>query len=106
MQEEQICGLSATEIEELKEKHGALVLVEVTYAGKKQQVIFKEPTFKQLEALSSISKSNEMKAVQSAYANYIVKADEEIQNRDMLKAKAVGALMVRMQNTTAEAKNL
>lgn len=106
MQEERICGLTAEEIEQLKEEHGALVLVEVTYAGKKQQVIFKEPTFKQLEALTAISKSNEMKAVQSAYANYIVKADEEIQNRDMLKAKAVEALMARMQKTTAEAKNL
>ncbi|MDY3547357.1 hypothetical protein PG291_01915 [Riemerella anatipestifer] len=106
MQEERICGLTADEIVQLKEEHGALVLVEVTYAGKKQQVIFKEPTFKQMEALTAIGKSNEMKALQSAYANYIVKADEEIQNRDMLKAKAIGALMARMQKTTAEAKNL
>lgn len=106
MQEELICGLSATEIEELKEEHGALVLIEVTAQGKVHKAIFKEPTFTQLEALTKISKTNEMKAVSSAYVNYIIKADEEIQNRDMLKAKAVEALMARMQKTTAEAKNL
>uniref|UniRef100_UPI0039A6CBB7 hypothetical protein n=1 Tax=Ornithobacterium rhinotracheale TaxID=28251 RepID=UPI0039A6CBB7 len=100
------CGLSPEEIEHLKEQHGALVLVSVNYAGQTHQVIFKEPTFKQLEALTSISKSNEMKAVQTAYVNYIVKADAEIEARDMLKAKAVEALMARMQKTTAEAKNL
>ncbi|MCK0202670.1 hypothetical protein MWN41_06510 [Ornithobacterium rhinotracheale] len=103
---ETICGLSPEEIEQLKAEKGALVLVTVNYAGQAQNVIFKEPTFQQLEALSKISKSNEMKAVQSAYANYIVKADEEIEQRDMLKAKAVEALMARMQKTTAEAKNL
>lgn len=106
MNENLICGLSAEEIEHLKEQHGALVLVSVNFEGEKYQVIFKEPTFKQLEALTAISKSNEMKAVQTAYVNYIVKADEEIEKRDMLKAKAVEALMARMQKITAEAKNL
>lgn len=101
-----ICGLDATEIEQLKEEHGALVLVEVKFNGETYQVIFKEPTFKQLEVLTSISKNNEMKAVQTGYANYILKADKEVEQRDMLKVKAVEALMARVQKTTAEAKNL
>ena len=41
-----ICGLSAAEIQTLKEEHGELVLVEVASEGKTHQVIFKEPTFK------------------------------------------------------------
>ncbi|MXV37676.1 hypothetical protein GO491_03125 [Flavobacteriaceae bacterium Ap0902] len=106
MQEELICGLTQEEIEQLKEEHGALVLIEVTAQGKVHQAIFKEPTFTQLEALTKISKSNEMKAVSSAYANYIVKADEEIAKRDMLKVKAIESLMSRMQKISAKAKNL
>ena len=47
-----------------------------------------------------------MKGLRAAYNNCIVKADEEIENRDMLKIKAVTALMERVQKTTAEAKNL
>lgn len=106
MSEELICGLSTAEIEQIREDKGALVLVTVKTEGKSHQVIFKEPTFTQLEALTKISKTNEMKAVQSAYANYIIKADDEVEQRDMLKVKAVESLMARMQKTTAEAKNL
>ena len=40
------------------------------------------------------------------YNNCEVKADEEIENRDLLKIKAVSALMERAQKTTSEAKNL
>lgn len=40
------------------------------------------------------------------YNNCKVKADEEIENRDLLKIKAVSALMERAQKTTSEAKNL
>lgn len=47
-----------------------------------------------------------MKAIQSAYVNYIVKADEEISKRDMLKVKAIESLMSRVQKISAEAKNL
>lgn len=101
-----ICGLSAAEIQTLKEEHGELVLVEVSAEGKNHQVIFKEPTFKHLEAITKISKTDEVKAAQAAYVNYVVKADEAIEKRDLLKLKAVEALMVRVQNTKATAKNL
>ena len=40
------------------------------------------------------------------YNNCKVKADEEIENRDLLKIKAISALMERAQKTTSEAKNL
>ena len=40
------------------------------------------------------------------YNNCKVKSDEEIENRDLLKIKAVSALMERAQKTTSEAKNL
>lgn len=101
-----ICGLSETEIQALKEEHGELVLVEVSAEGVTHQVIFKEPTFKHLEAITKISKTDEVKAAQAAYVNYVVKADEAIEKRDLLKLKAVEALMVRVQNTKATAKNL
>lgn len=106
MNEELICGLDAAQIEELKQEKGALVLIEITAQGKLHKAIFKEPTFKNLEAINKISKSDEMKGLNTAYSNCIVKADEEIESRDMLKIKAVSALMERVQKTTAEAKNL
>lgn len=104
--EQLICGVSATEIETLKAENGALVLVNVTTQGKVCQAIFKEPTFKDLEIVGTISKSNEIKGARASYDNLIVKADKEIEKRDLLKIKAVEALMRRVQKTTAEAKNL
>ncbi len=101
-----ICGLDSTEIETLKQKHGALVAVTVSYQEKKYQVIFKEPTFTQMEAMKSVSENNEIKAAQSAFINYKVVADKEIELRDMLKIKAIEALMLRVTKTTADAKNL
>lgn len=106
MNENLICGLDAAQIEELKQEKGALVLVNVEFGGKTHQAIFREPSFKDLEAINKISKSDEMKGVRAAYDNCIVKADEEINLRDSLKIKAVSALMERVQKTTAEAKNL
>lgn len=101
-----ICGLSAAEIQTLKEEHGELVLVEVASEGKTHQVIFKEPTFKQLEVITKIAKTDEVKSAQAAYVNCVVKADEAIANRDLLKLKAVEALLARIQQTKANAKNL
>lgn len=106
MEETLICGLDTAQIEELKQEKGALVLIEITAQGKLHKAIFREPSFKDLEAINKISKADEMKGLQTAYANCIVKADEEIQSRDLLKIKAVSALMERVQNTTAQAKNL
>jgi hypothetical protein len=101
-----ICGLSAAEIQTLKEEHGELVLVEVASEGKTHQVIFKEPTFKQLEVITKMAKTDEVKSAQAAYVNCVVKADEAIANRDLLKLKAVEALLARIQQTKANAKNL
>ena len=56
--------------------------------------------------MSKISKSDELKGLSVAYDNCIIKADEERENRDLLKIKAVSALMERAQKTTSEAKNL
>lgn len=106
MKEELICGLDTAQIEELKAEHGALVLVNVNFNEKTHQAIFKEPTFKDLEAINKISKSDEMKGLRAAYDNCIIKADEEIEGRDVLKIKAVEALLLRVQKTNAEAKNL
>ena len=56
--------------------------------------------------MTKISKTDEVKAAQVAYLNYVVKADKAIEGRDMLKLKAVEALMLRVQRTKATAKNL
>ena len=106
MNNEIICGLDTAQIEELKAQHGALVLINVNFNEKTHQAIFREPAFKDLEAINKISKSDEMKGLRAAYDNCIVKAEDEIANRDMLKIKAVSALMERVQKTSAEAKNL
>ena len=88
-----ICGLSETEIQTLKEEHGELVLVEVASEGKTHQVIFKEPTFKQLEVITKIAKTDEVKSAQAAYVNCVVKADEAIANRDFIEAKSSRSLI-------------
>ena len=104
--EELICGLDTAQIEELKAEKGALVLVEITAERKVCKAIFKEPTFDALKASNKISKADEIKALKTIYNNCIVKADEEVANRDVLKIKAVEALMARVNKTTTEAKNL
>lgn len=106
MKENIICGKTISEIEALKELHGALVLIEVKEGEQTHQAIFKEPTFKVLESVNKISKSDELKGVQTAYDNCIVVADDAIQTRDLLKIKAISTLMERVQKTTAQAKNL
>lgn len=106
MQEQLICGRTQEEIEALKQEKGALVLAEVDSQGRKHQAIFREPTFKDLEVVNKLSKSNEIQGLRAAYDNLIVACDEEIAGRDMLKIKAVEALMARVQKTTSSAKNL
>lgn len=101
-----ICGKTCEEIQQLKAQKGALVLVEVNSEGKKYQAIFKEPSFQTLEAINKISKTDEMKGLQAAYHNCLVVCDPEIQERDLLKIKAVEGLMVRVQKITSQAKNL
>lgn len=106
MEEKLICGLTATEIEDLKLKYGALVLVEVGLEEDKSQVIFKEPTFDILRASNKLSKADEMKALETIYHNCLVVVDPLVVSSDILKIKAVEALMARISKTQGEAKNL
>lgn len=106
MKEETICGLDTAQIEELKEKYGALVLVEVEFGGATHQAIFKEPDFKTFKIIGKIAKTDEIEAARAAYDNFIIEADQQIKLRDGLKIKAVGTLMGRMEKVRAEAKNL
>ncbi len=106
MENKTICGLDATEIEALKEKHGALVLVEIELDKKTYEVIFKEPTMLELGAIEKISKTAPHKALEAAYINHKIAADQEIEKRDILKIKAVETLITRIQKVSGEAKNL
>ena len=101
-----ICGLTEAEIQELKTQHGALILATVSQGETEHHAIFKEPNFKTLEATGTISKSNEMKGTIALYDNCIVKADEEISQRDLLKLKAVQAVANHMQSFSVSVKNL
>lgn len=103
---ELICGKTQQEIEILKQEKGALVLIEVQNQMQKHQAIFREPTFKDLEVINKLSKSNEIQGLRAAYDNLIIVCDEPISQRDMLKIKAVEALMTRVEKTTSSAKNL
>lgn len=106
MEDVLICGKTPEEIQELKNKHGHLVLGEVKQGDKTYHAIFKEPTFKVLEATGSVSKSSEIKGTIALYDNCVVVADEEFKGRDFLKLKAVECLAHYMNSFSVSVKNL
>jgi len=145
--EKLVCGLTETQIQALKKKHGFLVIVAIEQGGieiknkiaaleailetstvddktkktaqsdldalkdKFQQentfhAIFKEPTFEVLEATGAIGKNSEIKGTIALYENCIVKADDEINNRDFAKLKALEGLAQHMNSFSVSVKNL
>ncbi|OBW40807.1 hypothetical protein AB670_02758 [Chryseobacterium sp. MOF25P] len=106
MDKKNICGLSETELEELKEKHGFLIVGTISQGESQYNAIFKEPDFKTLEATGSIAKNNEIKGTKALYDNCIVKADHEIENRDFLKLKSVECVANHMNSFSTSVKNL
>lgn len=101
-----ICGLTDAEIAELKDKHGFLIVGTVTQGEAKYNAIFKEPTFKTLEASGAIAKNSEIKGTKALYDNCIVVADSEIENRDFLKLKSVECVANHMNSFSTSVKNL
>ena len=106
MEDQLICGLSETEIQELKEKHGALILGTVKQGENEYHAIFKEPNFKTLEATGAVTERSVIRGTKALYDNCIVKADEEIEQRDLLQLKAVQAVAEYMQSFNVSVKNL
>lgn len=103
---ENICGLNDAEITALKEKHGFLIVGTITQGESQYNAIFKEPDFKTLEATGSIAKNNEIRGTIALYDNCIVKADQEIENRDFLKLKSVECVANHMNSFSTSVKNL
>lgn len=68
--------------------------------------IFKEPTFEVLEATGAIGKNSEIKGTIALYENCIVKADDDINNRDFAKLKALEGLAQHMNSFSVSVKNL
>lgn len=68
--------------------------------------IFKEPTFDVLEATGAIGKNSEIKGTVALYDNCIIKADDEINNRDFAKLKALEGLAQHMNSFSVGVKNL
>lgn len=68
--------------------------------------IFKEPTFEVLEATGAIGKNSEIKGTVALYENCIIKADDEINNRDFAKLKALEGLAQHMNSFSVGVKNL
>ena len=101
-----ICGLSEVQIEELKQEHGVLILGTVKQGKETFQVIFKEPSFKVLEAVGKISEKNEVQGSLSLYNNCVVIADEAFNTREFLKLKAIESLTKHMNSFSVEVKNL
>lgn len=106
MEEKLICGLTDAQIGALKKKHGFLITVTIEQGGIALNAIFKEPTFETLEATGAIGKSSEIKATISLYDNCIIKADDEIANRDFTKLKALEGLVQHMNSFSVSVKNL
>lgn len=101
-----VCGLTTTQIDALKKKHGFLVTVEVKQGENTYNAIFKEPTFEVLEATGAIGKNSEIKGTIALYENCIVIADDEIKNRDFAKLKALEGLAKHMNSFEISVKNL
>ncbi|MDB0602638.1 hypothetical protein PL373_16170 [Tenacibaculum maritimum] len=106
MENQNICGLTPIEIEELKEKHGFLILASITQGENTYHAIFKEPNFNVLESTRKMSQNNEIKATTALYKNCIVKADEAISTRDYLQLKAAESIGAHMQSFSTKVKNL
>ncbi len=106
MSKELICGLTAEEIEGLKSQHGCLILATVKQADNTYNAIFKEPSFKVLEATRKIAKSNELQGSKTLYNNCLIVADEAFETRDYLKLKAVESVGKHMESFSTEVKNL
>jgi hypothetical protein len=104
--EKLVCGLDETQIEGLRKKHGFLVTVTITQGENTLSAIFKEPTFEVLEATGAIGKNSEIKGTIALYENCIVKADDEINNRDFAKLKALEGLAQHMNSFSVSVKNL
>lgn len=101
-----ICGQTKLQIEQLKRKYGFLVIVSVSQGENTFNAIFKEPTFEVLEATGAIGKNSEIKGTIALYENCIVKADDEINNRDFAKLKALEGLAKHMNSFSVSVKNL
>lgn len=101
-----VCGLDETQIAGLKKKHGFLVIVAIAQGENIFNAIFKEPTFEVLEATGAIGKNSEIKGTIALYENCIVKADDEINNRDFAKLKALEGLAQHMNSFSVSVKNL
>ena len=105
-EEKLVCGLTETQIQGLKKKHGFLVIVAIAQGENTFNAIFKEPTFEVLEATGAIGKNSEIKGTIALYENCIVKADDEINNRDFAKLKALEGLAQHMNSFSVSVKNL
>jgi phage terminase large subunit-like protein len=101
-----VCGLDENQIALLKKKHGFLVVVEIKQGDSVLNAIFKEPTFEVLEATGAIGKNSEIKGTVALYENCIIKADDEINNRDFAKLKALEGLAQHMNSFSVGVKNL
>ncbi len=106
MDEKLVCGLNDSQIIALKKKHGFLVVVEIKQGETTFNAIFKEPTFEVLEATGAIGKNSEIKGTVALYENCIIKADDEINNRDFAKLKALEGLAQHMNSFSVGVKNL
>ncbi len=106
MKEKLICGLTTDEIDDLRKKHGYLVLGTIKQGEKKYQAIFKEPSTETLKASGSIGKTDEVQGTLTLYNNCKVVVDPEIEKRDFLKMKSVECLAEHMNSFKVEVKNL
>lgn len=101
-----ICGLSESQIEELKQEHGILILGTVKQGEETFEAIFKEPSFQVLESVGAISEKSEVKGSVALYDNCVIAADDAFKTRDFLKLKAIETLAKHMNSFSVEVKNL
>ncbi len=104
--QEQICGLSTIEIDQLKAKHGILIEAIVKQGETEYKALFKEPNFAILEATGAISEKQAIKGTVALYDNCMVAQDEAFTQRDFLKLKAVECLALHMNSFSLSVKNL
>lgn len=99
-------GLTATEIESLKQKHGPLQEVTITDGEATHKAIIREPDLKELSAANAISKTDEIKGSMVLYDACVVAVDEAVHQRAVLKMQVVAAIGDRMGKLSRSVKNL
>jgi hypothetical protein len=108
MEEKKYCGLTLEEVRAMKSKYGKIFIVEIEEELSKEKftAICKEPTMEILQAITTASGGDDLKASKLVFDNCVVVCDEPIRERFVLKAKVAATVTEQLNKFKAEVKNV